>query len=284
MGGGKGARRVLVGGLVGVALIAAVGLASRAHTPAGGGHTRSISEDVLLEYLLLVLLGLAVVVLPVAVYLFVAGRDEERPTLPARKNWMVGVLGAMIGLSVVAVLLLRYLHDHRGARSNPVSRLATLAKHGSAPARAVRFDWGPVIVVSVLALLAVGAAAWFVLERRRREPVRKTEQLATEIALALERTIADLRAEPDPRKAVIAAYAQMERALAEAGLARAPAEAPREYLRRVLVGLGAHQPLVERLTELFERAKFSPHAIDAAMKEEAIDALESLRDDLRSAS
>jgi hypothetical protein len=40
---------------------------------------------------------------------------------------------------------------------------------------------------------------------------------------------------------------------------------------------------VERLTELFERAKFSPHAIDAAMKEEAIDALESLRDELRSA-
>jgi uncharacterized membrane protein YidH (DUF202 family) len=284
MGGGKGARRVLAGGLVGVVLLSAVGLASRAHTPAGGGHTRSVSEDVLLEYLLLLLLGLAVVVLPVAVYLFVAGRDEERPTLPARKNWMVGVLGAMVGLSVVAVLLLRYLHDHHGAHSNPVSRLATLARNGSTTARAVRFDWGPVIVVAVLAVLAVGAAAWFVLERRRAEPEKKTEQLAAEIALALERTIADLRAEPDPRRAVIAAYAQMERALAEAGVARAPAEAPREYLGRVLVGLGAQRPLVERLTELFERAKFSPHAIDAAMKEQAIDALESLRDDLRSAS
>jgi hypothetical protein len=32
---------------------------------------------------------------------------------------------------------------------------------------------------------------------------------------------------------------------------------------------------------LFERAKFSPHAIDAQMKEEAIAALESLRDELR---
>jgi hypothetical protein len=39
---------------------------------------------------------------------------------------------------------------------------------------------------------------------------------------------------------------------------------------------------VERLTELFERARFSPHAIDGAMKNEAISALESLRDDLRS--
>jgi len=83
---------------------------------------------------------------------------------------------------------------------------------------------------------------------------------------------------------VIAAYAQMERALAEAELPRGPAEAPREYLGRVLPEVGASTASVERLTELFERAKFSPHAIDAAMKEEAIDALESLRDELRGAS
>ena len=141
----------MVGGLVGVALIAAVGLASRAHTPAGGGHTRSISQDILMEYLLLLSVGLAVVVLPVAVYLFIAGREEERPALPARKNWMMALLVSMIVLSVVAVLLLRYLHDHHGAHDNPVSQLAGLAKNGSRTAGAVRFDWGPVIVVSILA-------------------------------------------------------------------------------------------------------------------------------------
>jgi hypothetical protein len=139
-----------------------------------------------------------------------------------------------------------------------------------------------VIVVGILAVVALVAAAWFVLERRRVD--QRIELPAVELALALERTIADLRAEPDPRKAVIAAYAQMERALAEAGLPRTPAEAPREYLGRVLPEIGASTASVERLTELFERAKFSPHAIDAAMKEEAIDALESLRDELRSAS
>jgi uncharacterized membrane protein YidH (DUF202 family) len=283
MGGGKGARRLVLGGLVGVALIAAVGLASRAHTPAGGGHTRSISEDVLLEYLLLMLVGLSVVVIPLAVYLFVAGRDEERPTLPARKNWMVAVFAAMVGLSVVAVLVLRYIHDHHRDHVNPVSQLTRLAGHGSATAAAVRFDWGPVIVVSVLAVLALAAAAWFVVDRRRPRAPR-IAQPAAELVLALERTIADLRAEPDPRTAVIAAYAQMERALAEAGLPREPAEAPREYLGRVLPSVGAQTGSVERMTSLFERAKFSPHAIDATMKEEAIHALESLRDDLRSAS
>jgi hypothetical protein len=35
------------------------------------------------------------------------------------------------------------------------------------------------------------------------------------------------------------------------------------------------------LTELFERARFSLHTIDETMKDEAIDALAAVRDDLR---
>jgi uncharacterized membrane protein YidH (DUF202 family) len=280
MGGGKGARRILAGGLVGVVLVASVGVASRAHTPAGGGHTRSISEDVFLEYALLLFVALAVVVVPVAVYLFVTGREEERATLPARKNWMAAVFVSMVVVSVVAVVLLRYLHKHHDRHDNPISQLVGLSRHGPKTLGAVRFDWGPVIVMSVLAAFALGAVVWYLVERRPRE---RTEETATaELVLALERTIADLRAEPDPRRAVIAAYAQMELALGDAGLPRTPAEAPREYLGRVLPALGAGTASVERLTELFERARFSPHAIDGAMKNEAISALESLRDDLRS--
>jgi hypothetical protein len=280
MGGGKGSGRILVGALIGVALVAAVGLASRAHTPAGGGRTRSISEDIFLEYLLLLLVGLAVVVVPVALYLFVAGRDDDEPALPERKNWMLPLLFSMIVLSVVAVLVLRYVHDHHGAHNNPASQLIGLAKHGTRATGAVGFDWGPVIVVSSLAVVALAAGLWLVREHRRTQP-RRT-QVAAELAVLLERTIADLRAEPDPRTAVIAAYAQMEVALADVGLRRRADEAPREYLGRVLPDVGAQTASVERLTRLFERAKFSPHAIDAAMKDEAIDALDSLRDDLRS--
>jgi hypothetical protein len=281
MGGGKGPGRILAAGLVGLVLVAAIGLASRANTPAGGGDTRSISQDILLEYALLLLVALAVVVVPVAVYLFVAGRREEIQALPARKNWAPAVLATMIGLSVVAVLLLRYLHDHRGRHNNPISQLAGLARQGTKTAGAVRFDWGPVIVVSTLMVVALGVVGWMIVQYRKSEP--EAESAAEELVLALERTIAELRAEPDPRTAVIAAYAQMELALAEAGLPRNPAEAPREYLGRVLPEVGAQNRSVTRLTGLFEHAKFSPHTIDAAMKEEAIRALESLRDDLRSA-
>ena len=281
MGGGKGSRRILAGGVIGIALVAAVGLASRAHTPAGGGATRSVSQDILLEYALLLLVALAVVVIPFAVYMFVSGREDDLAnSLPQRKNWMPALFLSMIGVSVAAVLVLRYLEHHRGSRDNPVSQLGDLARNAPEATGAVRFDWGPVIVVSSLAVLALAAGTWLVLQRRRAEPRRRA--VAAELALAIERTIADLRAEPDPRTAVIAAYAQMERALADVGLQRRPDEAPREYLGRVLPDVGAQTRSVERLTSLFERAKFSPHTIDAAMKDEAIDALEALRDDLRS--
>ena len=56
-------------------------------------------------------------------------------------------------------------------------------------------------------------------------------------AAAVDESLDDLRAEPDPRRAVIAAYARLERVLAAHGLPRKPAEAPLEYLGRMLAEL-----------------------------------------------
>jgi hypothetical protein len=77
----------------------------------------------------------------------------------------------------------------------------------------------------------------------------------------------------------------MERALAAYGLPRHPFEAPLEFLERASPELAATHPggrrLVFELTHLFERAKFSQHAVDEEMKRDAIATLEALRDDLR---
>jgi hypothetical protein len=105
--------------------------------------------------------------------------------------------------------------------------------------------------------------------------------MALALADVLDDALADLRAEVDPRRAIIAAYARMERLLAAYGVPRRAAEAPFEYLGRVLVDLRARAGPVFELTALFERAKFSHHAVDAVMKEEAIQALAAVRDDLR---
>ncbi len=59
------------------------------------------------------------------------------------------------------------------------------------------------------------------------------------------------------------------------------AETSDEYLSRVLRDLELDSGAVERLTRLFTRAKFSQHDVDIAMKEEAIGALEQVRDELR---
>ena len=131
--------------------------------------------------------------------------------------------------------------------------------------------------------IAVGAVGGFVYLRRRRsrrELVRPAS-VEEELSAVLDDTLDDLRGERDARKAVIAAYARMERTLAAHGLPRKTFEAPLEYLSRVLQQLRVRAASAFALTELFERAKFSPHEIDAGMKDEAISALVSVRDDLR---
>ena len=140
-------------------------------------------------------------------------------------------------------------------------------------------SWLPVVVVAGLVLTA--AIAYVAASRRSRGP-RPPRELAEELAATLDDALDDLRAEADPRRAIIAAYARLERVLAANGSSRAPAETPDEYLVRVLRDLELTPDAIGRLTGLFTRAKFSHHALDAEMKESAIAALEQVRDELRS--
>ena len=139
----------------------------------------------------------------------------------------------------------------------------------------------------LLGLIAVGVVLW--LRARRPEeaeldPLGRRDRVAAELASIVDGTIDDLRREQDPRRAVIAAYAQMEKALSSHGLPRDRSEAPFEYLARMLRELRVRAASALALTELFERARFSHHVIDTSMKDEAIDALIAVRDDLKAAS
>lgn len=140
------------------------------------------------------------------------------------------------------------------------------------------FRWAPAVVVGALGLASVAVYATM---RARRRGTADEEETADALAAVLDDALADLRSERDLRRAIIAAYARMERLLAAQGVPRRPAEAPFEYLARVLVELHAGAASVFELTALFERAKFSRHEIDAGMKDEAIAALVAVRDELR---
>jgi hypothetical protein len=151
----------------------------------------------------------------------------------------------------------------------------------AAPLRSPEFQWW-------LAVLAAGGvvAAVYVWRRTREQPrvLAGQEAVAEQLSEVLTETLDDLALERDSRRAVIRAYARMEQVLASHGMPRAAHEAPLEYLARVLRELNVGAEAAHALTELFERAKFSQHEIDVAMKEEAIAALLRVRDDLEAAA
>ena len=149
-----------------------------------------------------------------------------------------------------------------------------------APDRDPVFQWWLAIV---MVAAVTGLYVWLFWNRAQRRTVPPRD-LSEELELVVTDTLADLEAERDPRRAVIRAYARMERVLAAHGLPRAPHEAPLEYLARALRGVRVRAEAAHALTELFERAKFSQHEIDAAMKDEAIAALVRVRDDLKAAA
>jgi Domain of unknown function (DUF4129) len=164
--------------------------------------------------------------------------------------------------------------QQQGAGTPPPRRLG----RDAVQVRQADFQWPLLAGVAGLVLLA----GIYVYVRRRGDlPEPEGGSLEEEIVATLETTIEDLRGERDPRRAVIAAYAQMERTLARHGLSRARSEAPFEYLARILRDLDVRDDAVRTLTGLFEYAKFSRHEIDRGMKEDAIAALLAIRDDLR---
>jgi hypothetical protein len=72
----------------------------------------------------------------------------------------------------------------------------------------------------------------------------------------------------------------MEDALARSGVARRASEAPFEYMERALLSLETSGDSAERLTDLFEWAKFSQHEPLPEMRDDAIGALLAVRDEL----
>lgn len=214
----------------------------------------------------------------------VLGQKWQAPTGPRPRINILQLL-----LTFAACLLFSWLLVHARWHERPKARTTRPVKPGKEKGpmplfrdtpgnRGARLQWDEVALVAAL-LAAAGVAAF---AGRKGKPLKEWRfGRHEEIALALDESLDDLRSEPDVRRAIIAAYARMEHALAVSGIPRRPSEAPFEYLSRALQSLDASGPAVTRLTDLFERAKFSHHEPDESMREDAIDALVAVRDELR---
>ena len=284
----------MVSGIALTALLVVVAVASRAHKPgSGSGAATGHVPRTLFEYLASVM----IVLLPLGgiVILFALAQSRRQKVLAGERNWRrsLAMVLVMTPLFIAAFFLVRHFRGQLyrpaavppppAATTTPTTLPSTATTNGlpTPPPQEAQFQWLPVLVLASLVLGAAAVIA-FALYRRRLHGDRWDEEAAFLAALdeVLADTLDDLRAEHDPRKAVIRTYARMEKLFAAHGVPRDESEAPLEYVARVLARLQVSAYSVNRVTQLFSRAKFSPHEIDAGMKDEAIEALVGLRAEL----
>lgn len=279
-------RRIVPLAIVVTLLLAVVAIAARGRPlgSSGGGHGGLPGSFWDYLYTTIVILAVPLLVGGVLVAILVRlPRKKPRPLWQSMLRLLV-IYVLVVGLELLVV---RHLHFHRHETTQAQIGAHKLGhnqhhRRAGASTRSLRFRWDElVLVLSLLLVLALGA---FISLRRSRPDEDATLETAPEVlAAALDESLDDLRADPDLRRAIIAAYARMEHALAAAGIPRDPAEAPLEYVERALLSLHTSAAAVRRLTDLFEWARFSHHEPEPSMRDEAVDALVAVRDELRAA-
>lgn len=237
--------------------------------------------------LVVLLLGVGILTLGALVTLAWSGRRRkddppERAPTPIEVSWIWKVVAILEPTALGAALIVAAVIGTRSARNT--ARFGSGA-FGLAPPRTplsrrtrggfVLPSWLPWTALAILAV-AVGLGL-FALWRRRERTGTEASETAMASRAAVEAAIGALEAESDPRRAVIAAYAAMQRTLGERGVVRSPAEAPREYLERALVTSRATEREARTLTGLFEEARYSTHPIPERLREVALSALRSLK-------
>jgi hypothetical protein len=262
---------LVVAGLVAIVALVAHGRPLAAHAGHGGVPASFWSY---LFTTLAILFGLAVLFILASA--FQVRLTFTNPRVSPRGWFLRRLLFVVVG--ALLAYFLRYLH-HGTVHVTPPGGGGGIIKHPPKGPSGAVFVWQEAVIV--FGLIAVAIAATVAIGRRNRVSPIDSDVAPAVVAEALDESLDDLRTDPDLRRAIVAAYARMEKALRVTGLPRRPAEAPLEYLERALLTLDTSGPSVRRLTDLFEWAKFSHHEPEATMRDEAVEALVAVRDELR---
>jgi Domain of unknown function (DUF4129) len=270
-----------------VGLLALVTLGASGGRPTRHGHlaARPVPSGLQDSWMTLLIIAYGFAIVGVLVMMFRRRHRWQDPD----SHWLRNYFAVLVFMTLITGIgSWAITHGHLDVRSqklfgqqaqgHPGGRLASPTAR-PVPARPAHFQWPLALAVGGFVLL--GGAWIFVRRNRPRTELTEPGGVEEELARAIGSTIDDLRAERDARRAVIAAYANMERILASHGFARGRSELPYEYLARVLQLLQVRESAVRSLTELFEYAKFSKHEIDPTMKERAIESLVTVREDLQ---
>lgn len=284
----------LGGAAAGLALLGAlVGLGAAAGGPAAA-RPPVTALALTVRVLVYLVLALAVVVGAVLVYaLWPQSRrgkrnpDEEWEEYhePPRLHWVIKLtlLATPLALLFGAVAVAVRLGNGNGSAVPggpplpPPGGLPATTPLGPGPGGT---DTGLLALAIAAGIVALAVAAALLLLRRSTGPFLRPADPGRAVAAAVDDGLEALHRERDPRRAVVLAYAAMERALARRGWPRAEAEAPFEYLARLSSGARVAPSHLHGLTELFEVARFSEHEVNEPMRTAAVSHLESVRADL----
>jgi hypothetical protein len=207
--------------------------------------------------------------------------EDEPPRLPF--PWWAKTLAVLASVAVMiapfAILFTRKTRPRTAAPSRPGALAGGGAVPPRLPATAHGSPW-PLIAGMLIALaLLVALTAWS--RHARRHPARPP---GAQARLALGESLAAGRAAlggpRDPRAAIIACYAAMERGFAAAGSVPAAADTPAEVLARATGAGLVRSGSAVRMAGLFRRARYSSEPMTSADSAAAAAALDQMQADL----
>jgi hypothetical protein len=277
--------RLRAGVVIGLGLLLAVAATLAPLPPAAGepGASLAIRLPDMVRTLVVALLALSLLLL-------LGLQRPRRPTeeelqhapVPQRRSTWAAVLVPLVPLALLALAWYLIVNRQEG---NPIEVAFTtlaglmdlLASARKAPTSVPLFDY----TIATLALLAALAIFALMLLVALAGPLEKWWAARhaggdAPAAAAAPPDLDDLRAVPDARAAVIRAYGRFELALAAAHHPRAPWQTPAEFRRAAVARLPLPALPVERLTGLFEVARFSQRPLGPEAREAACDCLDEI--------
>jgi hypothetical protein len=275
------------------------------HAETASGRAALLFVVVLLSAAL-ALLAVAVIARlrdPRAVAPKTANLSEMLGTGRGRPSWRVLLIGlAVIAAWLLIAMLLARLSIPHGASPpehmpDPGAQPHTAAPppQHRPPDNATGNMLGILLAATVPMMLLLVVASLIMSRRRYRAatlhtvadddaeyppPVPRSDSLAR----AAERGLAEMAdLGREPREAIIACYAAMERELANVpGAAPQDFDTPTEVLARAVELHALHIDNAVQLVNLFEEARFSPHVMNEAHRDIAVDVLRLVLAELRS--
>jgi hypothetical protein len=211
-------------------------------------------------------------------YLILVSTGLPEDYLARRRKWWATLAAMMVVAAIIAIAITASRPSGEGERGlppPPLERQDEPSALDDPDPRSTEALGAALTVLVGLGFLAAVVAAIY--SRRAWEGVDLDEGEHDGLVAEVDAGIEDLRSIRDPRAAVIACYARMERFFRAKGLRRRPSDTPLEFIARALRVRSIEGPSPLGLTRLFERARFSDHRVDERMRAEALAALEDVR-------